>query len=450
MSLKTIILAAGQGTRMKSKTPKVIHKVCGLEMVNHVIDVAIDCDSSKNVVVVGHGADEVEKALYKGTLTALQEKQLGTGHAVKMAINHVEDEDTIIILYGDTPLIKSETVKKFIAYHKESQNHLTVLTTLLENPFGYGRIIRDLNGNLEKIVEQKDASEKEQLVKEINSGIYCFEGKELKEGLNSLSNDNSQNEYYLTDLVEILKSQNKKVDAFVGASFEELVGVNNRLQLSQVQKIMQRRINEKHMLNGVTFIDPETTYIDKTVQIEEDTIIYPSNVLKGNTKIGSNCVLEQGNTIEDSEISHNVWIQNSTILKSFVGEGTKVGPFAYIRPDSEIGKNVKIGDFVEVKKSKIGDNSKASHLTYIGDAEVGKNVNLGCGVVFVNYDGINKHKTKIGDDCFIGCNVNLISPVIVGENSYIAAGSTITDDVPKDSLSIARSRQTNKDGYRKK
>ncbi|OPJ55079.1 bifunctional UDP-N-acetylglucosamine diphosphorylase/glucosamine-1-phosphate N-acetyltransferase GlmU [Alkalithermobacter paradoxus] len=447
MSIKSIILAAGQGTRMKSKIPKVLHKVCGKEMVNHVIDVAKDAGVNENIVVIGHGGDKVKENIPNEVKIAIQEKQLGTGHAVLMAKEYIDDNSLIVVLCGDTPLIKSETLNNLFNYHKENGYKATVLTTKIDNPTGYGRIIRDSDNNLLKIVEQKDANEEEKKVNEINSGIYSFDGKALLQSLSKLSNNNAQGEYYLTDVIEILRNDGYKVGAYMGSTIEELMGVNSRVDLSKAEKVMRRRINEYHMSNGVTIIDPENTYIESDVKIGMDTTIYPGAVICSKTSIGEDCIIGQNSRIENSDIGNNVEVQISTIIDSKVGDNSTIGPYAYLRPNSDIGKNVKIGDFVEVKNSTIGDNSKASHLSYIGDAQVGKNVNIGCGVVFVNYDGKNKHKTVIEDDAFIGCNANLVSPVKIHEKSYIAAGSTITEDVPKESLAIARQRQTVKEGW---
>ena len=439
--IKALVLSAGKGTRMKSALPKVIHKVCGKEMVNHVIESSIKAGVSDIVAILGHERELVEKVLPKETKLAYQTEQLGTGHAVIMAEQYIEDEDTIVILCGDTPLIKSETLENLFKFHKNNNYCATVLTTTVDNPTGYGRIIRDENSNLLKIVEQKDATEEERKVREINSGIYCFNGKALKESLSKINNNNAQGEYYLTDTLEIIRNSGLKVGAFNGASINELMGVNSRVELSKAEEIMRKRINKSHMINGVTIIDTNSTYIESDVIIGNDTIIYPGVMIKGKTIIGSNCIIDMNSNIEDSIIKDDVTIKNSTITDSHIDEFTTIGPYAYLRPKSNIGKNVKIGDFVEVKNAKIGNNSKASHLTYIGDAEVGEDVNIGCGVVFVNYDGKNKFKSIVKDKAFIGSNSNLVAPVTIEEGGYIATGSTITNDVPKYSLAIARERQ---------
>ena len=447
MNFKAIILAAGKGTRMKSKYPKVIHKVCGKEMVNHVIDVSKKSGVKDIVAILGHGCDVVKEKLPTDTMIAMQTEQLGTGHAVKMAKDYIKDEDTIVVLCGDTPLIKEETLKRLFDYHLENGYHTTVLTTEVDNPTGYGRIIRDENQDLLKIVEQKDANEEEKLVKEINSGIYCFNGNSLRESLDLLDNNNAQGEYYLTDTIQIMRNKGLKVGAYNGSTIEELMGVNSRVELSRAEDIMRKRINETHMVNGVTIIDTNSTYIEADVQIGNDTIVYPGTMLRGNTIIGSNCIIGMNSNITNSKIGDYTEIENSTIIDSIVGENTNIGPYAYLRPNSNIGNNVKIGDFVEVKNATIEDNSKASHLSYIGDAHVGKDVNIGCGVVFVNYDGKNKYKSVVKDGAFIGSNSNLVAPVTVEEKGFIATGSTITEDVPQGALAIARERQVVKEGW---
>lgn len=447
MNFKAIILAAGKGTRMKSKHPKVVHKVCGKEMVNHVIDVSKKSGVQDVIVILGHGSETVKESIPSDSQTVMQTEQLGTGHAVKMAKECINDNDTIVVLCGDTPLVQEDTLKRLFAYHIEKGYTATVLTTKVDNPNGYGRIIRDNNEDLLKIVEQKDASEEEKLVNEINSGIYCFDGKHLRESLDLIDNNNAQCEYYLTDTIKIMRDRGQKVGAYDGSTIEELMGVNSRVELSKAEEIMRNRINNYHMLNGVTIIDINSTYIESDVEIGNDTIVYPGVILKGDTKIGSNCIIGMNSSITNSKIGDYTEVENSTIVNSIVGENTNIGPYAYLRPNSNIGSNVKIGDFVEVKNATIGNYSKASHLSYIGDAQVGENVNIGCGVVFVNYDGKNKFKSIVKDGAFIGSNSNLVAPVTIEEKGYIATGSTITNDVPQGALAIARERQVVKEGW---
>ena len=447
MNKYAIILAAGQGTRIKSKLPKVLHKACGKEMVNHVIDTMRAAELDEVNVIIGKGAELVkERTSSRNVSYSLQEEQLGTGHAVMCTKDFLKGKSGVVAIFtGDAPLIKEDTVKNLIETHIKEENFATLLTSVIDNPTGYGRIIRE-NNEVDSIVEHKDCSENELKVNEINAGMYCFDIESLLESLDKLSNDNAQGEYYLTDVIGILKSENKKVGAMI-TDFEETIGVNSRAELSVVEGILRKRINRKHLDNGVTLIDENSTYIGQDVVIGQDTIIYPNTVLEGKTVIGEDCVIYQNSRLNNAVIGNETTIESSVIIDSKVGDNTTVGPFAYIRPESNIGNHVKIGDFVEIKKSVIGNNTKVSHLTYIGDAEVGEKCNFGCGTVVVNYDGKKKHKTIIGDNAFIGCNTNLVSPVEVENNSYIAAGSTITDTVKEGSLAIARSRQTNIEGW---
>ncbi|GAA0110376.1 MULTISPECIES: bifunctional UDP-N-acetylglucosamine diphosphorylase/glucosamine-1-phosphate N-acetyltransferase GlmU [unclassified Clostridium] len=442
-----LILAAGQGTRIKSDLPKVLHKVCGKEMVNHVIDTMRKANIDDINVIIGKGAELVkEKTSSRNVSYSLQDEQLGTGHAVKCAIDFLRGKKGVVgVFCGDAPLIKAETVDNLFKTHIENNNSATLLSSIVEDPTGYGRIVRE-NDEVLKIVEHKDCTEEELKINEMNAAIYCFDIEMLLNSLDKLSNNNNQGEYYLTDVIGILKEEGKKVGAVV-IDYEETIGVNSRVQLSEAEGILRNRINTKHMINGVTLIDPSTTYIGDDVEIGRDTIIYPGNVLEGNTKIGEGVILYPNSRISNSIISNNVEIQSSVIIDSQIGESTTVGPFAYIRPESVIGSGARIGDFVEIKKSTIGNNTKVSHLTYIGDASVGENCNFGCGTVVVNYDGQKKHKTKIGNNSFIGCNTNLVSPVNVEDNTYIAAGSTITNDVKEGELAVARAKQRNIEGW---
>lgn len=442
-----LILAAGQGKRIKSNVPKVLHKVSGKEMINHVIDTMRKSDIEDINVIIGKGAELVRaKTTSRNVEYSIQEEQLGTGHAVKCAIDFLKGKKgTVGIFCGDAPLIKAETVDKLLNEHIEKGNSATLLTSILDDATGYGRVIRNKDEVL-KIVEHKDCNEDELKVKEMNAAMYCFDIEELLECLNEITNNNGQGEYYLTDVIGILKNKNKKVGVVI-IDYEETIGVNSRVQLAQAEEILRKRINLRHMENGVTLIDPNSTYIGDDVEIGKDTIIYPGNVIEGNTTIGEDCVLYPNSRINNSTIASGVEIQSSVIIESTIGDNTTVGPFAYIRPDSIIGKNARIGDFVEIKKSTIGDNTKVSHLTYIGDAKVGSDCNFGCGTVVVNYDGKNKNITEIGDNSFVGCNTNLISPVKVGNNTYIAAGSTITNEVKEGDLAIARAKQRNIEGW---
>ena len=448
----SIILAAGEGTRMKSKTPKVLHRICGKPILEYVINASRNADVEKNYVIIGHGGEEVRKEfndpniIFK-TQPIGDEYPYGTGYAVMQAIDYIEDNSNVIILYGDTPLITDKTIEKFISYHREYNYDGTVLTAFVDDPTGYGRIVRDESGNILRIVEHKDASEEEIRINEINSGIYCFNGKYLKYALGKINNDNAQGEYYITDVIKILKEEGHRVGAYIIDDAKEIHGINSRVQLAFCERIMRDRINYYHMSEGVTIINPDNTYIESGVKIGMDSIIYPGVVLIGDTIIGEDCIIGENSRIENSTIGNGVEIYSSTITNSRVGDRCHIGPYAHLRPDSYLGDNIKIGNFVEVKNSTIGNNSKAGHLAYVGDADVGKNVNVGCGVVFVNYDSRSKFRTLVEDHVFIGSNANLIAPVVVKEWGYIAAGSTITDEVGEGCLSIARARQINKSGW---
>lgn len=443
-----IILAAGKGTRMKSSLYKVLHPVCGKPMVEHVIENVSAIKASKIVTIIGHGAEEVKEVVGSKTEYALQAEQLGTAHAVMQAKDIVGNEEgTTLVICGDTPLITAETLEALLNVHDAQKAKATILTARTDNPAGYGRVIRNDDGLVEKIVEHKDASPEELLVQEINTGTYCFDNKLLFECLENVSNENAQGEYYLPDVIEILKQKGEVVSAFETPNFDETLGINDRIALSQAEKILKRRINEGHMRNGVTIIDPDNTYIHPDVVIGSDTYIYPGTMITGKTTIGGECHIGPNTEIKDCEIQNRTVIRQSVAHDSQIGSDVQIGPFSHIRPQSAIHDEAKIGNFVELKKTTLGKGSKASHLSYLGDAEIGERVNVGCGSITVNYDGKNKFLTRIEDGAFIGCNSNLVAPVTVGKSAYVAAGSTITKDVPGEALSVARARQVNKENY---
>lgn len=442
----SIILAAGMGTRMKSQIPKVMHKVCGKPLCKWVIDASRDAGADRVVTVIGHGADTVRPAIENDSEIAVQAEQKGTGHAVMQAADFING-GYAVILNGDTPLIRPRTISAAVDYHRKSKNSATVITAVLDDASGYGRIVRNSEGDVMRIVEQKDASEAERLIKEVNSGMYVFDADALLYALGEIRPNNAQGEYYLTDTLEILLKTGKKIGAYAIEDNDEIRGINNRIQLSEAEEIMRGRINKHYMTEGVTMINPATVYIEAGAKIGADSVIGPDVMIRGNTVIGSGCEISMGSRIENSVIGDGVRVYSSVVLNSEIGEGSDVGPFAYVRPDCRVGRGVKVGDFVELKNSVVGDGTKISHLTYLGDSDIGKDVNFGCGTVTCNYDGKNKYRSKIGDHSFIGCNTNIVSPVEVGKRAYIAAGSTITEDIPEGSLSIARNRQVNKPGW---
>lgn len=443
MSLETLILAAGKGTRMKSKLPKVLHKVGGKPMLQHVIDAAKKAGSSREVVVIGSGAELVERTI-SDVEFVLQEKQLGTGHAVLSAEkNFAESKGTVLILCGDTPLLTGELLKNLVETHEASNCAATVLTAKMPDPAGYGRIIRDTDDTFKKIVEDKDATEFEKKISEVNAGVYCFDVQKLFGALGKVKNDNAQGEYYLPDVLPILMELGEQIGAFKAQYADETLGINSRVQLAAADRSLRMRKERELMDSGVTIIDPNTTFIDVDVQIGQDTIIYPNTYLEGKTIIGEDCSIGPNIRFTDMIVGNRVTAQFSYCHEAEICDGVTLGPYVHIRPGTTIGENVKIGNFVEVKNSTVGAGSKLPHLQYIGDADIGGGVNIGCGTVTCNYDGKQKFRTTIGDNAFIGCNTNLVAPVKVEAGAYIAAGSTITKDVPRGNLAVARSRQTN-------
>lgn len=415
----TLIMAAGKGTRMKSNKSKLVHKIYDKELVRRVVDLAKEVGSDEIVTVVGHLREQVQEVLGDEVKYAYQDELLGTGHAVMQAKEYLEGKKgKVIILYGDVPIIRPETLKNLVSKSIKNKEYATLLTAIYENPTGYGRIIRDEGGNIKGIVEEKDADPlQKKHIKEINSGIYCFDIEELLNSLDKIKPNNAQGEYYLTDVIKIMNDAGLKTGAVIVEDNTEILGVNDRSQLELLTRVLRMRINSYHMKKGVTIEDAQTTYIYDNVKIGVDTVIHPNTIIKSGVTIGDNC---------------------------------EIGPNAYIREDCKIGNNVKIGNFVEIKKVKIADNTKIPHLTYLGDCEVGSNTNIGCGTITCNYDGVNKNKTKIGNNAFVGSNVNFVAPVKVGDNTLIAAGSTITEDVPDGALAIARERQVNKERKEKK
>ena len=451
MTNYAIILAAGKGTRMKSDLPKVLHKVAGISMLEHVFRSVNAINPEKTVTVVGHKAELVEQVLAGQTDFVRQTEQLGTGHAVMMAEPVLENlTGQTLVIAGDTPLITGESLKNLIDFHINHKNVATILTAEADNPFGYGRIVRNQHDEVLKIVEQKDASDFEQQIKEINTGTYVFDNARLFEALKNINTNNAQGEYYITDVIGIFRENGEKVGAYTLKDFDESLGVNDRVALATAEGVMRRRINQQHMVNGVSFVNPHATYIDVDVEIAPEVQVEANVTLKGQTKIGAETILTNGTYIVDSVIGERTVITNSMIEESSVADGVTVGPYAHIRPGSSLAKDVHVGNFVEVKGSSIGENTKAGHLTYIGNSEVGANVNFGAGTITVNYDGQKKYKTVIGDNVFVGSNSTIIAPVELGDNSLVGAGSTITKDVPADAIALGRGRQINKEDYAKR
>ena len=450
MRTTAIILAAGQGTRMKSKLPKVLHKVLGKPMVQWVIDCLTAAGVTDKITVLGHGAEQVATVVGEQTSIVYQTEQLGTGHAVMQGVKALGTEnDCVIVICGDTPLLQADTIKSLLAKHNAEKNMVTVLTAQASDPTGYGRIVRN-GAQIEAIVEQKDATEEEKTITEINTGTYCFNQQFLLQYLPTLTTNNAQKEYYLTDLIKIANQNQFPVGGYQLDDFSESLGVNNRVQLAQAEQVLRQRKCREVMLAGVTLIDPASTYIGADVVIGNDTIIYPNVVLEGATVIGSDNIIGMNCRFVDSIIGDNNDIQSTTIVESTVGNGCKIGPMAYLRPGTVLADQVKIGDFVEVKKSKIGTGTKIPHLSYVGDAVVGSSVNIGCGTITCNYDGVNKYQTTIKDNAFIGSNTNLVAPVVVEEKAFIGAGSTITKDVPADTLAVVRGELRLKDDWSKR
>lgn len=413
-----VVLAAGKGTRMKSNKSKLVHKIYGKELVKRVVETAEKSDIKDIIAVVGYKKEEVQKVLGDTVKYAYQEEMLGTGHAVLQAEEYLEGrKGKVVVLNGDVPIIRPETIKKLIEKSIKNKEYATVLTAIYNNPTGYGRIIRDDGGNVKEIVEEKDLSEEQKSNKEINAGIYCFDIDELLKALKELKPNNAQGELYLTDVVKIMNDKGLKTGAVIVKDNTEILGVNDRMQLELLTKVLKMRINQYHMQNGVTIEDMDNTYIYDDVEIGMDTVIHPNTTIKNDVVIGENC---------------------------------EIGPNAYIREGCRLADTVKIGSFVEIKKAIIGEGAKVPHLSYMGDCEIGGKTNIGCGTITCNYDGFNKSKTIIGEHSFIGSNTNLVAPVTLGENSFVAAGSTITNDVPSDALAIARQRQKNIEGWNKK
>lgn len=443
-----IILAAGKGTRMKSQLYKVLHSIAGLSMVEHVFRAVKGSGVSKVVTVTGHGAQAVKEVLGQRSEYVYQEEQLGTGHAVRQAEEALKDEEGhTLVICGDTPLLTEQTLEELFNYHEATNAKATILTAVVDNPTNYGRVVRNDKDEVAYIVEEKDASAEEKAVQEINTGTYVFDNKILFEALSQITNDNAQGEYYLTDVIEIITNQKETVGGYVLPNEEEALGVNDRVALSKATKLMQQRINETHMLNGVTMIDPDSIYIEADVTIEPDVTLEPGVILKGETTIQTGSIIGSHSEIIDSTIKSNTYIRQSVINQSIVDERVTIGPFAHLRPDTHLKADVHVGNFVEVKNSVVGEKTRIGHLSYIGDVDMGSDVNVGAGTVFVNYDGKRKFRSIVGNRSFIGCDSQIISPVTIEDETVIGAGTTVTKDVPTKSLAISRINQKNIENY---
>jgi bifunctional UDP-N-acetylglucosamine pyrophosphorylase/glucosamine-1-phosphate N-acetyltransferase len=447
--LDVVILAAGLGTRMKSNTIKILHKAAGRPIVDYVLDLACDLCTEPPVMIVGHQREAVKQAIGDRARYAVQDEQLGTGHAVLQAAGLVETTGRkVLILSGDVPLTKPETLRRLVENHEQSKNALTLLTMKLDEPAMYGRVVRDPDGGVVRIVEAKDATEEEKRINEVNAGIYVFSGEHLFRNLRNLSNANAQGEYYLTDLIAVIRGEGHRVGALPVDDPVEALGVNSRAELATVESEIQHRVVDRLMKEGVTFRNPSTVVIDSTVTIGADTVVYPFVTLEGTTTIGRNCVLDPGAHLINVTVGDDVHVKTGTVAEDAVIEnGAAVGPYAHLRPGTKLGPKVKVGNFVETKKAVFGAGAKASHLSYIGDAEVGADVNIGAGTITCNYDGVNKHKTVLEDGVFIGSDTQLVAPVRVGRGAYVGAGSTITKDVPADALALSRTPQKTIDGW---
>jgi bifunctional UDP-N-acetylglucosamine pyrophosphorylase/glucosamine-1-phosphate N-acetyltransferase len=445
--LTTVILAAGEGKRMRSRQPKVLHELCGRPLISYCLRLARTV-GDRIVLVVGPDADAVRMAAGEGVRVVEQRERLGTGHAVLQARGHCEGLDgPILVMPSDVPLLSVETIERLVGHHATTDAAATVLTAVVDRPHGYGRVLRQ-GGRVKRIVEDRDATDDEKKVGEINTSVYCFDGRRLWPALERVRPENDQGEYYLTDVIGLLAKAGGRIEALAVDDPEEALGVNDRKQLAALAAIQRRRILDRHMLAGVTILDPATTYIDDTVTIGADTVIYPNVIIDVASEIGSDCVIGAGCQIRATKLGDRIQLKPYCVMtESVVEDEAVLGPFCHLRPKAHIGPQAHVGNFVELKKTRMGRGSKANHLAYLGDATIGERVNVGAGAITCNYDGFAKHETKIGDDAFVGTNSSLVAPITIGEGAYIGAGSTITKDVPPDALAVERSQQAAKDGW---
>ncbi len=445
-STTAVILAAGQGTRMKSGHPKVLHQILGRPMISHIIDTLKSVGVTDILLVVGYQSEKVMAALSgDGVRFVVQEPQLGTGHAVQVAMQAVPpDADTVMVLCGDVPLIGGDSIAALYQLHQHSAAAVTVQTVELPDGAHYGRVVRDEEGRVLDILQAKDAADRPEIlaIREINTGAYCFEAAFLRQALEELKVSPVTGEIYLTDVIHIARHHGRAAEAMIDPDWPNLLGINSRKELAEATRVLKIRLNEAHMANGVTLVDPDSTYIGPQVAIGRDTVIYPNVYLEGRTVIGENCLIEPNVKISDATLADNVFVKmGSVITESMLAEGVQVGPYSHLRPLSDLREGARVGNFVEVKKSILYPGVKANHLTYLGDAEVGAGTNVGAGTITCNYDGVNKHKTIIEDGAFIGSNTALVAPVTIGAGAYVGAGSTITRDVPPGKLGLTRAPQ---------
>ena len=443
----TVILAAGEGKRMRSRQPKVLHELCGRPLISYCLRLARTV-GDRIVLVVGPDADAVRAAAGEGVTIVEQRERLGTGHAVLQARADCEGIDgPVLVMPSDVPLLSAETIERLVSHHRSTGAAATVLTAIVDRPHGYGRVLRQ-GGRVKRIVEDRDATDDEKKVTEINTSVYCFDARRLWPALDRLRPENDQGEYYLTDVIGLLNKAGGRIEAVAVEDPDEALGVNDRKQLAALAAIQRRRILDRHMLAGVTILDPTTTYIDDTVTIGADTVIYPHVIIEVASEIGSESVIGAGCHIRATRIGDRVQLKPYCVMaESVVDDEAVLGPFCHLRPKAHIGPQAHVGNFVELKKTRLGRGSKANHLAYLGDATIGERVNVGAGAITCNYDGFKKHETKIGDDAFVGTNASLVAPLTIGEGAYIGAGSTVTKDVPADALAVERSQQTVKDEW---
>ncbi|PZG41536.1 bifunctional UDP-N-acetylglucosamine diphosphorylase/glucosamine-1-phosphate N-acetyltransferase GlmU [Spongiactinospora gelatinilytica] len=446
-----VVLAAGEGTRMKSERPKVLHELCGRAMLDHVLTAARGLEPERLIVVIGHERERMREhlaATSPDALAVVQAEQRGTGHAVRTALEEVGTiGGTVLVTYGDTPMLRRETMARLLAVHAEEGNAVTVLTAEVPDPTGYGRIVRDSDGAVLEIVEHKDATPEQRAIREMNSGVYAFDGQLLADGIKRVGAANAQGEEYLTDVLAILRADGHRVGAFVAADHVEVEGVNNRVQLAAARRVLNDRMLHEHMLAGVTVIDPASTWIDVDVELAADAVIHPGCQLHGRTTVAAGAQIGPATTLTDTEVGADAVVRNSVCEGARIGPQAQVGPYTYLRPGAVLMRKAKAGAHVEIKNSQVGEGAKVPHLSYVGDATIGAGANIGAATVFVNYDGVAKNHTTVGEHAFVGCDTMLIAPVTIGDGAHTAAGSTITNDVPPGAIAVARGRQRNIEGW---